>query len=337
MMGKETLESLTLFDLRFLLEVDRMRSLTKAGAALNLSPSKASRTMKRIREALGDPCYATTKGGLIPTEYVEHVLPIVEELLETGKKLEPVQFDPKTCNRTFRLSCVMAEAAHLMGGVLPMMLAEAPNTRLDLTKNEDEFASLFSRQSDFAVVTGVNLPPDVHYMRLYPLDRVILLRNGHPLTQLNRDVLTEDVTNFGRVTIVTGRSSTWTGPDQDIFPFERYMAHTRLSTSRLNVGWEAVQNTDLICVCGWRAAEIAMRAYDLTAMALPADCKVTNPWNMLIWPDFTHQDPACRWLRSVFSRWVEKEKARMALLRSQGKGPPGYDCDEGFNDLESGG
>ena len=177
----------------------------------------------------------------------------------------------------------------------------------------------------FALVTEVDLPPDVHTMRLYKTDRVVLLRKNHPLAKLDRPLKMDDLAQYGRVTIRSGRTSAWSGPDQSIFPAERFMEHTRYSTTRLNTAWEAMENCDLIAICGWRAAETAMRGYNLTALALPADCNAPNPWNVLIWPDFIHHDPGCIWLRGIFSEWVKIEAERVKKLAQEGKGPPGYD------------
>lgn len=321
-MAGTLIDKLSILDLRLLLEIDRVKSITQAGAHLNLSPSTASRMLKRIRETLGDECFAITKDDLVCTRYFDRIRPTLHGILDLSKDLSPKPFDPATTSRVFRLTCVMAEVSHVLGGVIPLMLENAPNARLDLCKNDDEFSGLFSRNADFAIVTEIDLPPDVHVMRLYSIDRVILLRRGHPLTRIRHPLELKDLMNYGRVTIRTGRTNAWTGPDQGIFPTERFMEHTRFSTTRLNTAWEAMQNSDLIAVCGWRAAEIAMRGYELTTMPLPVDADVSNPWTVLIWPDFSHHDPGCVWLRGIFSQWAKKEAQRVEELIKLGKGPP---------------
>lgn len=313
---------LSLRDLRFLLEVEQAGSITRGGASLGLSPSSSSRTMSRIREILRDECFVPGQGGLLATDRFDRIRPVIEQMLRCSQELTASSFDPARTTRTFRISTVMAEVEHVLGGVVPAVLRAAPHARIDVCKNENEFEALFTRRADFSIVTGVELPADVHYMNLYRLDRVILLRRGHPLTRIGRALTPEDLMRCGRVSIRTGRLNSWTGPDQSLFPSERYMQNTRLSTTRLNVAWEAMRHTDLICICGWRAAEIAMTRGGLTAIALPREMNATNPWNMLIWADFMHHDPACKWLRGIFSDWSKQEKARVESLAAQGKGPP---------------
>ena len=272
-MSATPIDQLSILDLKLLQGIDQYKSISRAGAHLNLSPSKTSRMLKQVREILGDECFVVVKDKLVSSQYYDTIRPTIQKILGLSSDLATQSFDPATSNRVFHISCVMAELSHILGGVLPMMLERAPNVRLDLQKQEDEFLGIFTRRADFALVTEVDLPPDVHTMRLYKTDRVVLLRKNHPLAKLDRPLKMDDLAQYGRVTIRSGRTSAWSGPDQSIFPAERFMEHTRYSTTRLNTAWEAMENCDLIAICGWRAAETAMRGYNLTALALPDDCK----------------------------------------------------------------
>lgn len=318
---REDVARLTFRDLQFLLMAEKFGSLTKAGAVLQISPSGASRALAHIREKLRDPCFVFAQGELVPTAYFVEIRPVISDILSQAEGLQTVPFEPKSCTRTFRFTCMMAEAAHIVGGILPMMLREAPHSTLHVSKSEAEFSAVLSGQADFAIVTAVDMPPEVHALRLYPIDRVILLRKNHPLTKLKRPLRSYDLQFCDRVTIQTGRAVSWTGPDQNIFPYEKYLEHSRFTTSRFNLAWEAMEKTDLIAVCGFRAAEIAMRQNNLTCLPLPEDVHEENVWNMLVWSDITHRDSACIWLRRIFARWAEEEEVRVRKLMRLGKAP----------------
>ncbi len=161
-------------------------------------------------------------------------------------------------------------------------------------------------------------------MKLYPLDRVLLVRKGHPLTQLKGPLLTRYLQVYDRVSIRTGRSASWVGPEQGLFQYERFMEHTRFSTSRFYSAWGAIEKTNLISVCGWRAAELAMKAYKLTALPLPIDFEETEKWNVLIWSDSKHRDPAHKWMRGLFKEWAIEDAERMKKLKEKDLGVPKY-------------
>ncbi|MCD8338583.1 MAG: LysR substrate-binding domain-containing protein, partial [Burkholderiales bacterium] len=211
----------------------------------------------KIRQKLNDECFVQANGKLIPTEKFLEIEPVIRDILKIAPQLNTRNFDPSQCTKTFRISSMMTEIAHVIGGVLPKMLKVAPKSNLDLQKQANEFSALFDGLIDFAVVTAVDLPPDAHVLKLYPLNRVVLLRKDHPLVKLKRPLRIADLQLYDRATIRTGRTSSWTGPEQNIFPYERYLEHSRVWTSRVYGAWEAMGKPAVLDICGWPAAELA--------------------------------------------------------------------------------
>ncbi len=121
-MGVKNLEQLTLGDLQFLMALERAGGITKAGETMNLSPSTASRTLKRIREILGDSCFLNVKDGLVATEYFFKIKPVIQDILERMQGLNPEGFSPEKCRRCFRISSMMAEVSRIIGGIVPIFL-----------------------------------------------------------------------------------------------------------------------------------------------------------------------------------------------------------------------
>lgn len=310
-MTSKNFGQLTFDELRFLLAVERTGNLSKAGEVMNLSPSTSSRTLQSIQSKLGEKCFVYTSKELVGTEYFSKIKPTIEQLLLLSEDLLPSGFSPRTCRRCFRISCMMAEVSHIMGGIIPRFLKEAPLARIHLEHNDNEFEKVMSGAVDFAIVTRVALPPEIHYLDLYPIDRVVLFRKGHPLSKLGRPLRSYDLQLFDRVSISTGRHNHWTSPDQNVFPFEKFRERTRFSTTRFNTAWEAIEKTDLIAICGYRAAEIGVRANKLDFLPLTDEIVQPNIWNSLIWGERVHNDDGCIWLRRIFSEWGREETERV--------------------------
>lgn len=184
----------------------------------------------------------------------------------------------------------------------------------------DPDQAVLTGRADFAIVTDV--VPDVYRLRLYPLKRGVLMRRNHPMTRLRRALTAEDLAHWDRVSIQTGRISSWVGPDQELFSSERHMEHAKFSTSRFNLAWEAMEKTDLIAVCGFRTAEIAMRQSALTFMPLEKRPDEPQVWNALIWSEVVHNDGACIWFRGLWARWARQEAERMDQIRKTVGLPP---------------
>ena len=315
---------LSIDDLRFLSEVEKTGILLRAGLLLNLSPSSSSRNFSRIRSYFPQEIFRLQEGKWYPTNYYLQLKPLIHQILEASEAMMDTQFDPSQTTRTFILTSVMTEISVVISGVLPKMIERAPKARLDLSKHNNEIAAVSEGKADFAVITDVDLAPDLHRMKLYPLDRVLLVRKNHPLTQIKGPLLTRYLQVYDRVSIRTGRSSSWVGPEQGLFQYERFMEHTRFSTSRFHSAWGAMEKTNLISVCGWRAAEMAMKAYELTALPLPIDFEETEKWNVLIWSDAKHRDPAHKWMRGLFKEWAIEDAERIKKLQEKGLGVPKY-------------
>ena len=143
------------------------------------------------------------EGIWVPTNYYLQIKPQIHQILEASEAMMDMQFDPSQSTRTFVLSSVMTEISVVISGVLPKMIERAPKVRLDLSKHDNEIAAVSEGKADFAVITDVDLAPDLHRMKLYPLDRVLLVRKGHPLTQLKGPLLTRYLQVYDRVSIRT--------------------------------------------------------------------------------------------------------------------------------------
>lgn len=195
-MGVKNLEQLTLGDLQFLMALERAGGITKAGETMNLSPSTASRTLKRIREILGDSCFLNVKDGLVATEYFFKIKPVIQDILERMQGLNPEGFSPEKCRRCFRISSMMAEVSRIIGGIVPIFLQQAPFASIHLAHHDNEFEQVLSGNVDFAILTRVGLPPDIHYLDLYPIERVVLFSERAPFIKTRpsiKDIRPSDV------------------------------------------------------------------------------------------------------------------------------------------------
>ena len=62
----------------------------------------------------------------------------------------------------------------------------------------------------------------------------------------------------------------------------------------------------------------------LTALPLPIDFEETEKWNVLIWSDSKHRDPAHKWMRGLFKEWAIEDAERMKKLKEKDLGVPKY-------------
>src|SRR5687767_79976 len=82
------------------------RNVTVAARRAGITQSAMSRTLARLREALGDPLFVRTPRGLDPTATALELAPRVTEALAAARAVFAPRsaFDPAATTRTFTLA-----------------------------------------------------------------------------------------------------------------------------------------------------------------------------------------------------------------------------------------
>jgi DNA-binding transcriptional LysR family regulator len=122
----------------------RLRSATRAGAALGLSQSATSHALRRLRSMLSDPLFVRAGNELRPTPRAialhEQFLPAIESLERTLGTA--AAFDPKTTERRFRIGVPGAVDVCLTAALIARLRRLAPAAALtvrqaDVTNGQD--------------------------------------------------------------------------------------------------------------------------------------------------------------------------------------------------------
>ena len=81
-------------------------SLTKAAEVVGITQPAVSNALSRLREKFDDELFVRTGSGMVPTQKTENIIKDIQNALQLMQKSvnEPDEFDPKTSERTFRIS-----------------------------------------------------------------------------------------------------------------------------------------------------------------------------------------------------------------------------------------
>jgi DNA-binding transcriptional LysR family regulator len=160
--------------LSLLEQLDRLRSVTAAAAALGQHQPTVSIWLGQLRRALGDP---------LPTPHMQSLLPTVRSVLEGLRRLhEPAgAFDPASATRNFTVC--MTDASHIT--LLPPLLERvqhvAPGATLTALRIDGQTATdLQSSQADLALGHLPWLEAGFYQQALFDQDWICLARLGHP-------------------------------------------------------------------------------------------------------------------------------------------------------------
>ncbi|AVF40718.1 LysR family transcriptional regulator [Pandoraea apista] len=271
-------------------------SVVGAARRMHLSPPAMSRTLSRIREALGDPVFVQAGRKLVPTPRAlamrEQVRLVVEQATQVLTPGDGV--DLKTLERRFNVRANDIFVGLHSGRLLEAMAAEMPRGMLRFAPEEDDIddEALRSGRIDLFISASRQLGPEIRVQSLFTTRFVGIARRDHPL--FDEDVTPGRITQWGHIGI--SRRGKFAGPIDSALEALGLRRHVALVVPTPFTALFALQNSDLLLALPSHLARSALDAgMPLRQFDLPVPLEtvvLTQAWH----PRF-HADPAHQWLR----------------------------------------
>ena len=176
-------------DLNLLVALDVLleeQSVQGAARRLHLSEPAMSRTLGRIRKALGDPVLVRAGRRMVPTPHALAVRAEVSAVVERARALFAPgrDADLRAVSRTFTIIGHDALAALYGARLLARAAAEAPGIRIRfLAESHVDAPVLRQGTADLEIGVIDSTAPEVHHELLYEDRMVGVVRAGHPLLE----------------------------------------------------------------------------------------------------------------------------------------------------------
>jgi DNA-binding transcriptional LysR family regulator len=174
-------------DLNLLIALDALleeESVLRAAKRMHLSAPAMSRTLSRIREALGDPILVRAGRGLVPTPRAAALRPRVHSLVAEAQGLlrKEGAHDLEKLHRSFvvRTSDAMV---HMIGvELIGELRAAAPGVSLRFVpEGEEDVAALREGRVDLDIGVIGEMGPEIRLQTLFVDQFVGVVRRAHPL------------------------------------------------------------------------------------------------------------------------------------------------------------
>ncbi|MFJ3495754.1 LysR family transcriptional regulator [Streptomyces sp. NPDC086091] len=286
-------------DLNLLVALDVLleeQSVRGAARRLHLSEPAMSRTLGRVRRALGDPVLVRAGRRMVPTPRALAVRAEVSAVVERARALfvPAGDTDVATVERTFTLLGHDGIAAALGPPLLARAATEAPGVRLRFL-GESHIDVPFLREGTADLEVGVvdTVAPEVHSELLHEDRMLAVVRRGHPL--LDGELTpARFATGAGHLTV--SRRGRLHGPIDTALADLGLRRRVAVSVASFSASLFVVRDTDLVgLINSWGAplAEsmgLVVRAVPLALPPLPMS---------LAWHPRHDADPAHAWLRGA--------------------------------------
>ncbi len=289
-------------------EIYKRQSLTAAAEGLGITQSAISKHLQRLRQALGDPLFlrAPKSMRMEPTPRAQLLRGPIGEILRAYFEhiIVAPAFNPLSAERTFTIHASDLGLSVLMPILIPALAARAPNCRVKAVSGSQkdvldglETGAIDVSISAFSALDGIGL----YQQRFCVEGHVVLVREGHPLTQQDAPLDVESFVSGSHIVVSVGSTGHGHGRAEALLRKAIEPARIAMEVPNFLVAMLMLRDSDHLLTAPTLAATIAPK-FGMVSLACP-----------LHLPSFTvsqywHQrfalDPACQWLRSLIREVV---------------------------------
>ncbi|ATE61241.1 LysR family transcriptional regulator [Thauera sinica] len=290
------------FDLNLLVIFDLLLKEKKvSGVAdqLGLTQPAVSRSLKRLRNLLGDELFYRTSTGMEPTAHARQLAePISSALDALGNAIsQRASFDPATSDRNFTIRMSDIGEIYILPRLLSVLAEEAPGVSITVVRDHGETlkAGMEAGRIDLAIGLIDNLEAGFFRRQIYRQGYVCVFRPDHPLA--GRTMSLDDFLAAEHV-LVTGTGSGHAQVD-DLIGKQGIQRKVRLRIPNYASLERLLSGSDLIATVPEALVQPNISPLSLACSRHPVQLprlSVNQFWHARF-----HRDPASQWLREVIA------------------------------------
>jgi len=177
-------EEVSLRDLKALVLLLELGSLTRAAESLNLSQPSLSKILRRLRTHFGDPLLVRVGLTMRPTPAAARLLQPLRQVLAASDELRAStrEFDPSTSDREFSILVTDIGMIQTVPVLMRRLEAQGPNLRLRALPLDTRplEARLEAGEADLAIGAFPQAAPTLRRQSLFLDPFASVARRGHP-------------------------------------------------------------------------------------------------------------------------------------------------------------
>lgn len=297
-------------DLNLLVALDALLdegSVIGAARRMNLSPPAMSRTLGRIREALGDPVFVQVGRKLMPTP---KALALREQVRMTVAQATQMftadtDIDLKSLERSFNVRATDEFVSIHLGHLLAAMAKEMPRAMLRFSPEADDVdeEALRNGRIDLFISASKKLTPEIRVQSLFTTTFVGVARTQHPI--FDDDITPERLTRWEHINV--SRRGKAIAPIDAALEAQGLRRHVALVVPSPYTALFALLDSDLLLPLPRHLANSALASgLGIRLFELPAPLEtalLTQAWHPRL-----DSDPAHQWLRNTIHALCNRDE-----------------------------
>ncbi|OQR31625.1 LysR family transcriptional regulator [Pseudomonas sp. Bc-h] len=287
-------------DMNLLIALDALLeegSVVGAARRMHLSPAAMSRTLTRIREALGDPVLVRAGRGLVPTPRALALQAQVRSLVEQANEVFQArdEVDMSLLERRFNVRSNDVFFGAFGGQLVDTLRVHAPLSTLRFApEGEGDDDALREGRIDLHVTSRRNFGPEIKVQLLFYTRFVALAREDHPI--FDAPITPESFVRYDHVSV--SRRGRAHGPIDLALEALGLSRRVALTTPNFHSAIFSTASSNLIVSLPetvlWGMRELGLR---MRPFVIPLDFEPVQV--VQAWHPRCDKDPAHRWLRQT--------------------------------------
>jgi len=294
------------------------RSVTRAAAALNVTPSAISNALARLRATFDDPLLVRSGRGLVLTPRATALAPRLADAVAAMARVVESEssFDPARSTRKFTLACSDAEQISEVPRIAAAFAQKMPKASLRIM-SVDELESkggLASAEIDVAIAPAhgglhPDRPsPDVRVSDLYEEEGVLVMRKGHP--KVRRRMSKDQFNSLRHIDILLALGEPGIGGRivDDFFASHGLHRDIAVSVPSFAAAAAIAAQTDWVAGMPRRMATVFLRQMPLIVVAMPIPA--VRFQIQLVWHERTDRDAGAQFFRAQILAAVQARQTK---------------------------
>lgn len=290
------------FDLNLLLVFDQMlkeRKVSAVADTLGVTQPAISRSLKRLRQLLGDELFYRTASGMEPTSYARHLAEPVGEALDALRMAisREFDFDPRSSRRSFTLRMSDIGEIYILPRLLRFLSVEAPGVGINIVRDGGERlkSEMEAGRIDLAIGLIDGLETGFFSRQVFKQGYVCVFRPDHPLA--GRPMTLDDFVAAEHAVVTA--AGTGHGRIDELIEKQGIQRKVKLRVPTYASLEHLLRATDLVATVPEALVQPNIHplalAYSKHPVSLPR-LSIDAFWHARF-----HRDPANRWLRNVIA------------------------------------
>jgi DNA-binding transcriptional LysR family regulator len=294
------------FDLNLLLVFDQLlkeRKVSSVADSLGVTQPAVSRSLKRLRQLLGDELFCRTASGMEPTAYARHLAEPIGYALDSLRQAigQEFSFDPASSRRNFTLRITDIGEIYILPRLLPLLAAVAPGVSVTVVRGNNETlkGEMEAGRIDLAIGLIEGLESGFFRRQILKQGYVCVFRLGHRLA--GRPLSLEDYLEAEHA-VVSGEGTGHARIDE-IIEKRGLKRKVRLRVPSYASLEHLLQSTDLVAT----VPEVLVhpKVYPLALAYSKHPVELPRLSINQFWHARFHRDPANKWLRNLIADQCE--------------------------------